>query len=165
MEELSKNMDEKNYVRAAPTKEFFIEILTRDIELIRVIPDLIDNSIDGALRVNQPLEKSQVRINFTEREFVIEDNCGGIPRNIGQNYAFRFGRATKDNLIDFSIGQFGVGMKRALFKLGKKVYIETMTNSDHYKIEMDVNKWKMDSVPHSFMAWRLKTALMKVCRM
>ena len=34
----------------APTKAFFVEMLTRDIELEDAILDLLDNCVDGALR-------------------------------------------------------------------------------------------------------------------
>ena len=37
-----------NTVNANPTKDFFIQMLTKDIKLERAIIDLIDNSIDGA---------------------------------------------------------------------------------------------------------------------
>lgn len=35
-------------VNANPTKEFFISMLTRDIDIRAAILELIDNSIDGA---------------------------------------------------------------------------------------------------------------------
>jgi hypothetical protein len=36
---------------AAPTKQFFVSMLTRDISLEDAILDLIDNCLDGALRI------------------------------------------------------------------------------------------------------------------
>ena len=38
-------------VNANPTKEFFISMLTRDIDIRAAILELIDNSIDGAKRM------------------------------------------------------------------------------------------------------------------
>ena len=37
-------------IKASPTKEFFITMLTRDVMLTRAIIDLVDNSVDGAKR-------------------------------------------------------------------------------------------------------------------
>lgn len=37
-----------NKVNASPTKEFFVEMLIRDILLKEAIIELIDNSIDGS---------------------------------------------------------------------------------------------------------------------
>jgi hypothetical protein len=39
--------------RAYPTKEFFIEMFTRDISLEDCILDLIDNSIDSLIRARK----------------------------------------------------------------------------------------------------------------
>ena len=38
-------------VNANPTKEFFISMLTRDVDIKAAILELIDNSIDGAKRL------------------------------------------------------------------------------------------------------------------
>ena len=37
--------------KAVPTKQFFVSMLTRDISLDDAILDLIDNCLDGALRL------------------------------------------------------------------------------------------------------------------
>ena len=68
-------------VDASPTKEFFVEMLTRDVRLSMAILDLIDNCIDGALRIRgmQAFDGLTVNITFDEEQFIIHDNCGGIP--------------------------------------------------------------------------------------
>jgi hypothetical protein len=38
-------------IQASPTKELFISMLVRDIELTPAIVDLVDNSFDGAIRL------------------------------------------------------------------------------------------------------------------
>ena len=92
-------------VRADPTKEFFVSMITRDISLEDCILDLIDNSADGARRsvlreasgdgvTDGTLDYSgyHVDVLFNEEQFKIEDNCGGIEIEIAKKYAFRFGR-------------------------------------------------------------------------
>ena len=37
--------------QASPTKQFFVSMLTRDISLADAILDLVDNCLDGALRL------------------------------------------------------------------------------------------------------------------
>src|SRR5579862_336281 len=98
-------------VEAEPTKEFFVSMLVRDIELIPALVDLVDNSVDGArkLRGSGTLEGLFVRIEATSEMFRIIDNCGGIPVNIARHYAFRFGRTGETPRIPRSVGQFGVG--------------------------------------------------------
>lgn len=131
-------------INANPTKELFIFMLVKDIDLIRAIPDLVDNCVDGALRISKKKDFGGycVEIEFDENKFKIQDNCGGIPIDLAKNYAFRFGRPEKMNLTPHSIGQFGVGMKRALFKLGKKFTIESKTASEHFLVEIDIEQWK-----------------------
>lgn len=41
-----------NIIEGNPTKKFFIEMITRDISIEDAIIDLLDNSIDGANRIN-----------------------------------------------------------------------------------------------------------------
>ena len=78
-------------VSALPTKALFVEMLTKDVSLPSAIMDLVDNCVDGALRIRgrASLEGLEVSLTIGEREFRIEDNCGGIPLNIARNYAFR----------------------------------------------------------------------------
>ena len=60
---------------ASPTKEFFVEMLTRDVGLSMAILDLIDNCIDGALRLrdDEPLTGLGVKITFDNDQFTIQD--------------------------------------------------------------------------------------------
>lgn len=134
-----------NTVNASPTKEFFITMLTKDIKLERgAIIDLIDNSIDGAknTRNNGNFEGLWIKITVNENEFIIEDNCGGFSLNTAQQYAFMFGRPDNSRHdVKHSVGRFGVGMKRALFKLGKLFEVESKFSSDHFQVSVNVNDW------------------------
>ena len=42
--------NEVSKVKAGPTKDFFVSMITRDIQLSDAIVELIDNSIDGIKR-------------------------------------------------------------------------------------------------------------------
>ena len=132
-------------VDASPTKGFFIYMLTRDIDLKPAIVELIDNSIDGAKRVRR---KSQyeglfIRITMSKEKFIIVDNCGGIDIDTAQNYAFKFGRAPERKRKEegFFTGIFGIGMKRALFKMGNKFEIVSKTYDEHFILKVDVAQW------------------------
>ncbi len=135
-------MTEKT-VNAMPTKEFFIDMLTRDIPLIPAIVDLVDNSADGArqMKGNGSYAGLWSRLEVSTNEFRISDNCGGITVEIARKYAFRFGRASGMPPVKHSIGEFGVGMKRAIFKLGRKFKVESATTGSRFVVEEDVAKW------------------------
>ena len=130
-------------VDASPTKEFFVEMLTRDVRLAMAVLDLVDNCIDGALRIREGgrFEGLEVKITFDQEQFSIRDNCGGIPLDLAKNYAFRFGRPTDAPPVKRSVGRFGVGMKRALFKLGRLFEVATRTEEISYRITIDVDDW------------------------
>ena len=131
-------------IEGSPTKELFIEMLVRDIPLIRAIIDLVDNSVDGATRsqTNDNYNDFWIRIEVKKENFKISDNCGGIPINVAREYAFRFGRPEGVELTPKSIGKFGVGMKRTFFKLGKQFKVDSTTETSHFVVEHDVDEWK-----------------------
>ena len=129
-------------VDATPVKSFFVEMLTRDIELVDAILDLLDNCVDGILRQKghssgeTPYEGFKAAIKFDENSFSISDNCGGIPWDL-HNYAFRMGKDPKDRDSDLpTVGVYGIGMKRAIFKIGKQCLISTRNQEDCYEVEI-----------------------------
>lgn len=135
--------------KAVPTKQFFVSMLTRDISLDDAILDLIDNCLDGALRQANGDEveygKHYVKIKLSKDQFSIEDNCGGIPREVAIKYAFKMGRDADDtrDADTETIGMYGVGMKRALFKMGTDALVKTRCGSDTFEVHID-SKWLKD---------------------
>src|SRR5262245_19303456 len=122
-------------VSATPTKGFFVRMLTRDISLDDCILDLVDNSIDGAwssigaprteLTNTDRLSSFQIDIQLSEERFQISDNCGGIDLDEAVTYAFTFGRKDQEATEQYSVGVYGIGMKRAAFKLGNDIRIHS----------------------------------------
>ena len=132
---------------ATPTRSFFVEMLVRDVSLLSAIMDLIDNSVDGALQVRGmegPLDGLVVNITLGADRFVIRDNCGGIDLATARDKAFRFGRLdlTGSGTVPGSVGLFGVGMKRAMFKLGPKFVVESTSEFSRLRVSVNVNEWK-----------------------
>ena len=136
-------------VDAMPVKSFFVEMLTRDIELVDAILDLLDNCVDGILRQRKnssgqrPYEGFNAKITFDEKSFSISDNCGGIPWSLHE-YAFRMGKDPKnrDSTLP-TVGVYGIGMKRAIFKIGKQCLISTRNQEDCYEVEI-TPKWILE---------------------
>lgn len=125
--------------KSLPTKQFFVSMLTRDISISDSILDLIDNCLDGAMRSSKhktDYSKYVIKVNFSESSFSIEDNCGGIPLDIAKNYAFKMGRERSDNRDNENetIGMYGIGMKRAIFKMGEEAEVITKNGKDCYKV-------------------------------
>ena len=119
-------------------------MLTRDIDLEDAILDLLDNCLDGVAR-SQKKDPDDidyngywVKIEFDKSSFVIHDNCGGIPSDSAE-YAFRMGRpadAPQENLA--TVGVYGIGMKRSIFKIGRHCNITTNhSDTDSFSVEID----------------------------
>lgn len=141
-------------ISAEPTKAFFVDMLVRDIPLEQAVLDLVDNCIDGAKRLAAqdtpvPFDTRMVTIDFDANHFRIWDNCGGFGIETARDYAFRFGRPAGAKATPHSIGQFGVGMKRALFKFGRNFRVRSATATEEWAVEVDVPKWE-DSAGWNF---------------
>lgn len=141
-----------------PTKELFISMLVKDITLNDAIGDLIDNSVDGALSIRTEKNFSNLTINITLNDdfFIIEDNCGGIKYETAKNYAFRFGRTVNTPSQKGSVGRFGIGMKRALFKMGKEFHITSKSARSSFSVDVDVDKWEIDTDSWNFQFTQLE---------
>ncbi|RWQ29891.1 ATP-binding protein [Mesorhizobium sp.] len=140
---------------ANPSKSFFIAMLTRDIDLVDCILDLLDNSVDGIgeaarregreLDENRPFDGFRVELSFDRDHFLIKDWSGGIPIHVAQEYAFRFGRPDDaPALKDGTIGLYGIGMKRAIFKMGNRVRMVSSTGGESFRLNLDVDSWRHD---------------------
>lgn len=144
-------------VQAFPAKRFFVEMLTRDIELQDAILDLLDNCVDGVMReqkgtqhAERPYEGYSAKIEFDKERFSISDNCGGIPRGVALERAFRLGRPDRETDRDLpTVGVYGIGMKRAIFKLGRQAVVRSNTTVNTYEVEISPewldndNIWKL----------------------
>jgi hypothetical protein len=136
-------------------------MLVRDINVNAAIIDLVDNSVDGAIRLLEEKHRDKkdnekkanfnfkglwVKIEADRVHFLIRDNCGGIPIDLARHYAFNFGRSPRAPPLPYSVGQFGVGMKRALFKLGSKFKIDSTSKDSRFIVDVDVAEWSRNDV-------------------
>jgi hypothetical protein len=149
---------------AKPTKRFFVEMLVRDIELKDALLDLLDNCVDGVMRSGnnaageRPYEGYWAEITFDSSSFSIKDNCGGIPFELAEKSAFRLGR--KDEGLDEdlpTVGLYGIGMKRAIFKMGQCATVTSLRSDHSFKVDIpsgwmtddDVWEFSITDVPSS----------------
>lgn len=152
-------------VDSYPAKSFFVSMLTRDIDLEDAILDLLDNCVDGAIRSRNKkmtdedsLEGFWAKIKFDETRFVIEDNCGGIPWKIAHEYAFRMGRPEGLPSKPGTIGVVGIGMKRAIFKMGRQCNVYSNHEDETFLVTIPP-EWFEDDKSWQFKAQRAKPKL------
>lgn len=137
-----KNSNDKGKVDAEPTKDFFISMLTRDLDLQDAIIELIDNSIDGIKRNGESnYENYSIILTLNKDTFSIEDNCGGIPIDDAREYAFKFGKPSKYRKEVETTGIFGIGMKRSLFKIGRFFEVDSVAEDSDFLLKVNVSEW------------------------
>lgn len=147
--------------KASPEKRLFISLLTRDLSLIDAFLDLMDNSINSALvasklplnsakdyvkllDINDKKKRPKVEITFDKKCIAIEDTAGGISFADARNKVFMFGR--RDDVdSDDRLSVYGIGLKRAIFKMGETIQIVSNHPDKGFTLDLDVKKWERDT--------------------
>lgn len=138
-------------VDTRPTKDMVVGSLTRDISVEAAVFDLIDNSIDaardtifarGTVDPTDGLPDSykgfKIALSFRADGCSIEDNCGGIGVESLKTMVLRFGQRSSHPM---GIGIFGLGLNRALFKLGRVSHLKTDTGSQRAELVLNVEEY------------------------
>jgi len=155
------------YASAEVRKQFFIDMFTRDISLEDCVLDLIDNSVDAYLLKHETSiselvfgpdgnpaahELGKIDVTCTERQIKVVDTCGGILRKRAMGEVFCFGHDEDDQVG--KLGAYGVGMKRALFKIGNHFHIVSRTPQEGFEVTFKLDEWadrKEWNIPITFI--------------
>ena len=161
-------MTKFKYADANPEKRLFISLLTRDIPIRAAFLDLIDNSVNAAVESfsdrlttaddfvevlgdENVKPNTDIQLRITEREVKIVDNAPGIALDVATHHVFKFGRSSDDVSDSDRLSVYGLGLKRAFFKLGRKVKIISDHVDGGFELDLDVAKWARDrSMPWQF---------------
>lgn len=142
-------------VNASPTKAFFIQNLTRDLTLEDAILDLVDNSIDSAVQVadldvsagllrRPPVataSKVAIEVHVSAQAISVIDEAAGMDPDRAENDLFRLGRVAGGS--GTTLGVYGIGMKRAVFKMGRRITITSWHEKGAFKVEI-TPEWLAD---------------------
>jgi hypothetical protein len=157
---------------AAPQKRLFIELITKDITLEDAILDMIDNAINNVLvreKVNlvesfdefiaasEPSPKFshyRIAIRIDSTHFIIEDNCGGIPYDAAKNTVFQFGRSTSVDAPVDTLSVYGIGLKRALFKIGDSISLKSRHDRP-FEVKFRASEWRDQRTGSMEADWKL----------
>jgi hypothetical protein len=159
----AKKLEEIKSVPGSPAKNFFVNMLTRDIELHDAVLDLLDNCVDGVWRTLSDKNKAKAKgclagfwadIHFSPQKFTIEDNCGGIPWEIAKKYAFKMGKPEAFEKPEGTIGLVGIGMKRAMFKLGRECLVHSHHRKDSFMVSVPQEWFDENNLDWDFPAER-----------
>lgn len=138
-------------VDTKPTKEVVVDSLTRDISVEACLFDLIDNAIDAArdtifARAEEKRVEGlpdsysgfKITLSFSGDGCLIDDNCGGITVERLRTMVLRFGQRSSHPM---GIGIFGLGLNRALFKLGRVSHLKTDTGSQRAELILKTEEY------------------------
>jgi len=153
---------------ASPEKRLFISLLTRDIPLVAAFLDLIDNSVNAAVEPHAGRLKTasdyiqtfqdpelvpevEISISISDNKVIIKDNAGGISAGTAAEHVFKFGRSEEEESVEDRLSVYGIGLKRALFKLGNKIRMQSDHVEGGFDLDLDVAKWaKIKTQPWNF---------------
>lgn len=169
-------MNVLTHANAYPTKRFFLQMFTRDISVEDCLLDLIDNSIDALIRtrdidISAPWSVDEstpedlstlptVDLRVSPSKITLVDKCGGIDEKLVPHDLFGFGH-TKEYQPGI-LGAYGVGLKRALFKLGNRFDLKSRTTKTGFHARLDVVEWaKRDRRPKD---WQIPVTALKGVR-
>ena len=147
---------------ANPEKRLFISLLTRDISLIAAFLDLIDNSVNAAVSplshrlrtaddyvalLNDPSVQPGVNIhvNLSRDKISVIDSASGISADIASQHVFKFGRSEDEERDSDRLSVYGLGLKRAFFKLGNRVSIVSDHVEGGFSLDLDVSQWSQEA--------------------
>lgn len=123
--------------------------LIKDITPLEAIYDLLDNSVDAAREkvvesnlvgldeygLPEDYSGYRIRLRVGRNSIILSDNCTGIDEKTLTKQAFVTGFVSSHK---YGIGGFGIGLKRALFRLGAKYTL--LTDTGHFSASMRFDK-------------------------
>lgn len=141
-------------IHGYPSKSFFVDMLTRDITVSDSILDLTDNSVDSAVSqsavdvmgllrgesLGKPLSEYLISLRYSEDSFDLIDNCGGITVEDARDRVFLMGNP-RSGAAKGGLSVYGIGMKRAFFKLGNRIDFQSQTEDRFFQVDIDVRAW------------------------
>lgn len=157
-------------VRTGVDADFLLDGILQDISGVECLFDLIDNAVDACrvkvgtgrtdrLGLPRSYRGTRVQVDLTEDQIAVSDNGAGVSRAELQDDVLVVGRRTKGFGL---IGKYGIGLKRALLKLGDEYCFATHVDGSPYSIQFGRGQLTLDQ-RHSVVAhqaekdWKLTT--------
>ena len=149
-------MAERLTADASPEKRLFISLITRDIPLVAAFLDLIDNSVNSAVEpfaenlktaqdyINVFVDDSivpgvDITLEIKPNKIVIKDTAGGISAKTAAEHVFKFGRDGDEQHVTDRLSVYGIGLKRAIFKLGNHIEIRSEHPDGGFDLKLNVS--------------------------
>ena len=133
---------ERGTIDGTPEKRLFWSIIS-DYNIKTALCELIDNAIDlWALSKGKAPPKIELNLDVVKQAICVTDNAGGIKRQDLRLLLSPGG--SKNDPNNEIIGIFGVGSKRAVVALGKRIEIRTRRKQQG-TFQIDITKEWMET--------------------
>ena len=146
---------------ASAEKRLFISLLTRDIPLVAAFLDLIDNSINSSIEPFSARLKTAsdyvavfddesivpsvpIAITIAKDRIKISDSAGGISSTVAADHVFKFGRGDDEHHESDRLSVYGIGLKRAIFKMGNRIKMCSDHVDGGFELDLTVSDWARD---------------------
>ncbi|QPJ85303.1 hypothetical protein HH195_04985 [Sarcina sp. JB2] len=117
-------------------KNFLRKTLTEKEDVLTSLCQLIDNSIQAYDKLTYKRDNiCNVKIKINKNYIIVQDNSGGIEKKVTDEEIFKIGNTSLDEFR-------GVGLKKAILKLGNTVIINSNRADFSCKIQMSIKNWK-----------------------
>jgi hypothetical protein len=85
-----------------------------------------------------------IKVTVSSDCIAISDNASGISAGVAQAHFFEFGRASGDEDSRDRLSVYGIGLKRAIFKLGRDIVIRSDHIDGGFDMHLNVDEWETD---------------------
>lgn len=126
-------------INMRPPKKLLFTTLESDITPKDAVLELIDTFVEWYryYKIRGEVQgKRNIKIRICEERFIIESDYPGPPKDMVHNL-LRFGEKVDKGCI--SIGGYGIGTKRAIFRMGQDVCLESYDSHEYYSVHIDKN--------------------------
>lgn len=144
---------------AQPEKRLFISLLTRDLSLVDAFLDILDNSINAAMEPYADrlvdakgyhdllsdvsvVPAASIRVIIGQERIDISDDAGGISLALAESKVFAFGHPTGSHDSGDRLSVYGIGLKRAIFKMGNRIKIVSNHPDGGFSMDLPVDWWE-----------------------
>lgn len=121
-----------NSGRVVVAKKLLKKILSERESIAKSLSRFIDNSIEARTKITTPVNPCRVVIHIFPDLISVEDNSGGMKKEINAADIFELGNNNDGNNL-------GIGMKKSFFTLGNKIDVISNKKDGSRKFSIDFN--------------------------
>jgi hypothetical protein len=85
---------------------------------------------------------ASIAIRIDSKQIEVKDTAPGISATAAQDHVFKFGRSAADKNTSDRLSVYGIGLKRALFKIGNRIQMRSDHREGGFYLDLNVREWE-----------------------